>query len=181
MSAFPHSMSELAADWRTKQQSRIDELCALQAACVISTMNPHTREDFIAYLKDLNDAQAAGDDAACQYVLGAIVELFHHHEPSEFQNAPTLPEWERSLGATADGREAIAREDASREAFLVRYLRLKEMAGLRTQQDVADAADLSPTTVRAIESGRTRPHFRTLSKLAAAFGVRVEDLWNTAH
>lgn len=46
-----------------------------------------------------------------------------------------------------------------------------------TQVRLAREADVSPTTVSGIESGRiSRPHFGTLRKLARALGVEAEEL-----
>ena len=46
-----------------------------------------------------------------------------------------------------------------------------------TQARLAKEADVSPTTVSGIETGKIRrPHFGTLGKLALAFGVAPEEL-----
>jgi transcriptional regulator with XRE-family HTH domain len=58
----------------------------------------------------------------------------------------------------------------------MRHIVLREQAGL-TQEQEAKKAGVSPTTISGIESGKiTRPHFRTILKLAGALGVRPDDL-----
>ncbi len=69
--------------------------------------------------------------------------------------------------------EAVER---SRAAFFDSYVRMKEASGLRTQKQVSDAAGLSPATVQAIESRKVKPQYRTVEKLARAFGCSVTDL-----
>jgi len=46
-----------------------------------------------------------------------------------------------------------------------------------TQQDVVDASGLDQRTVRSILQGVTRPHARTLHKLAEGLGVAADELF----
>ncbi len=46
-----------------------------------------------------------------------------------------------------------------------------------TQQDVVDASGLDQRTVRSILQGATRPHARTLHKLAEGLGVAADELF----
>lgn len=46
-----------------------------------------------------------------------------------------------------------------------------------TQQDVVDASGLDERTVRSILQGATRPHARTLHKLAEGLGVDADELF----
>jgi transcriptional regulator with XRE-family HTH domain len=46
-----------------------------------------------------------------------------------------------------------------------------------TQQDVVDASGLDQRTVRSILQGITRPHARTLHKLAEGLGVAADELF----
>jgi transcriptional regulator with XRE-family HTH domain len=57
-----------------------------------------------------------------------------------------------------------------------RHIELRERAGL-TQEEEARIAQVSPTTISGIESGKiTRPHLKTILKLARVLGVRPEEL-----
>jgi transcriptional regulator with XRE-family HTH domain len=57
-----------------------------------------------------------------------------------------------------------------------RHIALREQSGL-TQEQEAKIARVSPTTISGIESGKiTRPHLRTIIRLAGALGVRPEEL-----
>lgn len=76
-----------------------------------------------------------------------------------------------------DDASADAEVDRARRRFHQRYIALKARAGLSTIQEVAQRAGISPTTVHAIETQAVRPQFRTVRKLAAAFGAPVTELW----
>ena len=47
-----------------------------------------------------------------------------------------------------------------------------------TQQQLADATGVSRQTINAIESGKFVPSTLLALKIAATFGVRVEDLFS---
>jgi len=80
-------------------------------------------------------------------------------------------------GATASApTEVVERVERERTEFFERYFSAKDASGLRTQKQVAEAAGISPTTVQGIEARRVKPHFKTVQKLAQAFGVAVEEL-----
>jgi transcriptional regulator with XRE-family HTH domain len=62
------------------------------------------------------------------------------------------------------------------QELATRHIALRERAGL-TQVQEAKKAGVSPTTISGIESGKiTRPHLRTLLKIARALGAEVEEL-----
>jgi transcriptional regulator with XRE-family HTH domain len=62
------------------------------------------------------------------------------------------------------------------EQLAARHIALRERAGL-TQEQEAKLAGVSPTTISGIESGKiTRPHLKTLLKLARALGADVGEL-----
>jgi transcriptional regulator with XRE-family HTH domain len=62
------------------------------------------------------------------------------------------------------------------QELAARHIALRERAGL-TQEQEAKMAGVSPTTISGIESGKiTRPHLKTLLKIARALGVGVGEL-----
>jgi transcriptional regulator with XRE-family HTH domain len=62
------------------------------------------------------------------------------------------------------------------QELAARHIALREQAGL-TQEQEAKMAGVSPTTISGIESGKiTRPHLKTLLKIARALGVDVGKL-----
>ncbi len=75
--------------------------------------------------------------------------------------------------------------DATRSQPLAHDLRTLHGANVRrlmarldmTQQDVVDASGLDQRTVRSILQGVTRPHARTLHKLAEGLGVATDELF----
>jgi transcriptional regulator with XRE-family HTH domain len=50
-----------------------------------------------------------------------------------------------------------------------------------SQQDVVDASGLDQRTVRSILQGVTRPHARTLHRLAEGLGVAADELFKDPH
>jgi transcriptional regulator with XRE-family HTH domain len=64
----------------------------------------------------------------------------------------------------------------AQEQLAARHIALRERAGL-TQEQEAKMAGVSPTTISGIESGKiTRPHLKTLLKLARALGADLGEL-----
>jgi transcriptional regulator with XRE-family HTH domain len=62
------------------------------------------------------------------------------------------------------------------QELAARHIALREQAGL-TQEQEAKMAGVSPTTISGIESGKiTRPHLKTLLKIARALGADVGEL-----
>ncbi len=58
-----------------------------------------------------------------------------------------------------------------------RVRRHRLLAEGMTQQDLADRLGVTRQTIHAIEKGRYAPSVGLALKLAAVFGVRVEDLF----
>jgi transcriptional regulator with XRE-family HTH domain len=62
------------------------------------------------------------------------------------------------------------------QELAARHIALRERAGL-TQEEEAKMAGVSPTTISGIESGKiTRPHLKTLLKIARTLGADVGEL-----
>ena len=59
--------------------------------------------------------------------------------------------------------------------------RLREFRRARalTQEELAEKAGVSPSTIVDIERGKHEPQIRTLRKLARAFGVQPKELVKT--
>lgn len=69
----------------------------------------------------------------------------------------------------------MGRRMEPQEALGEAVRQLREERGL-TQRQLADAADINPTWVSHIESGRTNPAWGTVARLAGALGVPVSEL-----
>lgn len=68
----------------------------------------------------------------------------------------------------------MATEDGKALGRRIRALRLSRG---RTQQILADQAELTRESVSAIENGRFDPTFSTLSRLARALDLKLEELF----
>lgn len=144
---------------------------ALSAASTIARMDPHARADLIAFLSAYNEAQQVADQEEMDYLIEAIVEVF---DPQSNCDSPDLDVWYSRAADEARGEAAQLRQET--DEFFARYHTLKAKSGLDTIRAVANAAGLSCTTVQAIEQQAAKPQFRTLMKLAKAFGVQIADL-----
>lgn len=56
-----------------------------------------------------------------------------------------------------------------------RIKRYRKAAGL-TQERLADKTNLSVTFIGLLETGKRKPSFKTLQKIASAVGVKARDL-----
>lgn len=56
---------------------------------------------------------------------------------------------------------------------------LREAAGL-SQEELAHQADIHPTWISHLESGRNNPSWGTVRRIAAALGVRLSELASLA-
>ena len=74
--------------------------------------------------------------------------------------------------AEGGSRSKASGEDAP---FGARLRDLRETAGL-TQEELAERAGVSPSTVVNIERDNREPHFRTIRKLAKALDVEPTEL-----
>jgi DNA-binding XRE family transcriptional regulator len=160
------SIAKLTESLQARHRAVQGEFCGLNAALAIAQMDPHSLDDLVCYLRDLEQAHRTGDEEAQEYLVEAIAEVFTRIDVSAVGD---IGSWEASLAASPDGQAAVHQVEADAKRFLERYRDLKSRSGLKTQRDVAAAAGLSLTTVNAIEQGAVRPHFKTLEKLAAAF------------
>ncbi len=83
---------------------------------------------------------------------------------------------ETEFEGTESGKKAAAELQADVELFMKNYNSFKAKLGLVTQQDVAKLTGIDRRYVSIIESGKHKPQFKTLKRLADAFGVEVEQL-----
>jgi len=167
-----------------------DALGAMSAAMAIIQMDPHFRDDLIVYLREFNKTKAQLTRAESEndseemgwlneelmHITKAIVELFESDDLDAIRNASTLDGFEAKIRAMPGGERQYERTQGWLSAFQQRYRDAKTKSGLETIAQVAEKAGLSKTTVHAIESGRGRPHFKTIKKLAIAFGVTANSL-----
>lgn len=104
-----------------------------------------------------------------------VVEAMSHlteGTPLEFLSAD---DGEKEFLSSADGKEAQDQADRSKKKFLQAYIKHKDRLGLVTQQDVAHLTGLDRRYVSSIENGKYKPQFKTIKKIADAFGAKVEE------
>jgi transcriptional regulator with XRE-family HTH domain len=64
----------------------------------------------------------------------------------------------------------------SEAAYIGRNLKAARVRRLLTQEELAEKAGVSPSTIVNIERDQTVPHFRTIRKLAEALDVDPTSL-----
>jgi transcriptional regulator with XRE-family HTH domain len=64
----------------------------------------------------------------------------------------------------------------SEAAYIGRNLKAARVRRLLTQEELAEKAGVSPSTIVNIERDQTVPHFRTIRKLAQALDVDPTSL-----
>lgn len=112
----------------------------------------------------LEFARKEDNDELYQLIIGTMKGMMHPPRADELVLMHTPAE---------SGDES----EPDRPSFRRRYLKYKAESNLDTIDQVAHAAGVSPATIRAVERGNVRPQFRTVRKIADAFGVPVEELW----
>lgn len=153
------SSDELMTSQRQVAQHHVGRLLSLSDDAFESIVS--FRAGYQQALRDNDEAAKAAMIEYASEVLGGV-------------SPATISEDELRAEPVWDA--AFNRADAERASFFDAYVAAKHKAGLSTQREVADAAGISPTTVQQIEARQVRPQFRTIEKLATAFGVPVGDL-----
>ncbi|MBQ8459334.1 helix-turn-helix transcriptional regulator [bacterium] len=62
-------------------------------------------------------------------------------------------------------------------------LKIKELRKRKnlSQEELAELIDINFRTIQRIETGRNTPSLETLSKLAEAFEINIQDFFNVGH
>ncbi len=123
-------------------------------------------------------ALAAHDDETAEFTLDSIAGILFPPPAEERASLERMPE--AALTPAHAPASAPERHESRQPTFIENYLRCKAASGLETYRQIAAKAGVSVTTVQAIEQLRVKPHFRTIRRLARAFGVEVEDLLGPA-
>lgn len=120
----------------------------------------------------IEEAQAIVDAAV--EVSEAIIAL--NENQFKIQEEKSVDDWESEITSSEGGKEAIEELNREAERFLAKYTQHKARLGLSTQQDVADLTGIDRRYISEIEKGKHKPQFKTLKKIADAFGISVTDL-----
>lgn len=166
---MPDNLKSLEERLRNTQR----EENALWTALYIAKMDPHSRSDLACYMKALNEAVSENDTERVEYIIDSIAEVFF---APDVETDGDLDDWIKDSKKKVEGNKAHAARKSENERFLARYQELKAAAGFSTQQEVADACELSVNTVNAFETQKVKPQTRTLQKLAKGLGADLKDL-----
>ncbi|TVQ63818.1 MAG: XRE family transcriptional regulator [Phycisphaerales bacterium] len=166
MSVLEELESAEQAELRAREQAFVLHGLARRQAAALLSMSDEDWAAFETIRADFTKAAADNDTEAITELIGYALEILAG--PISMDDFV-----DEIVYSDPQELEVIERVDREREAFFDRYFELKAASGLETQADVAKKAGLSPTTVHAIESRSVRPQFKTLKKLAVAFGVEV--------
>lgn len=92
------------------------------------------------------------------------------------QDAQTIDELETELLETERGQKAKELNQKDAENFLKKYNFHKTRLGLLTQEDVSKLTGIDRRHISVLEQGKHKPQFKTLKKIADAFGIHLNEL-----
>lgn len=92
------------------------------------------------------------------------------------RDSKTVEQIEAELLDTDEGKQAAKELDSEQQEFLNRYFKHKSALGLTTQKSVAELTGMHVQQISSLESGKYFPQFKTIKKIADAFGIAVTDL-----
>jgi transcriptional regulator with XRE-family HTH domain len=141
-------------------------------AAAILSLDDRQMEHLSVWLSDYRRLRTENDKSTMEYLSCTLLEIF---TPASGESID-IEEWlEKNFDPQVlkEARDAVQRE---REEFFDKYQGLKVKSGLNTYKKLADAAGISVTTIQQIEKRRIKPQFRTIEKLAKAFGVDPIEL-----
>ena len=121
----------------------------------------------------LREARAEGDAESAEFLFRGIERALFPPSRADDIDYETF---RRSVEADPELGRLDEAHRADRADFFRRYQEAKARSGLTTYREIAAKAGVSVTTVQAVESRVGKPHFRTIKKLADAFGVDVTEL-----
>ena len=139
----------------------------------IGELDDHAWSALAEYRAGLREAAAENDEESAAFLLKAIEEAIFPGARGDYIDYETF---RRSVEADPELRRLDEAHRADRAEFFRRYQEAKARSGLTTYREIAAKAGVSVTTVQAVESRVGKPHFRTIKKLADAFGVDVTEL-----
>ncbi len=178
-----NNLMNISEAMKQRTDSAARELGANYAAWTIAMMDPHAIKDLEWFIQALREAKDNNDTEAIRSHMESIREVLYPPSTELLEGALDLDAFEAKASSTSAGVAARKEVADALQGFFERYLKHKEVAGFSTQNEVAEAAGISLSTVQSIESGRVRPQYKTVQALASAFDVSVDELagkmWTT--
>lgn len=173
----PETMNpEGVLEWIRNRATVTSKVCA-EAQDFWKKLKEHHEHiaELMAMMSDLKENKNAGEDVedivdATMEVLEAIESL---KNGENLISATTVPIDEMGKNVSNETRNELHKVA---QDFLTKYNRHKARLGLDTQQKVAELTGIDRRYISLIERGTHRPQFRTIKRIADAFGIKVEDL-----
>lgn len=181
--ARPESMDlDYLIDWSKNAAAAAQVKCS-EAEAFFNTMKRHHESaiQLLARLQQLRQAKPSPESLEeAEEIVETWMEVIEAmealaHERFDDGAAP-LEDEERDILSTPEGQAAARELEAENDSFLRVYFHHKSRLGLKTQEEVEKVTGINRRHISAIERGRHRPQFRTIKKLADAFGIDVGKL-----
>ena len=180
----PEEMSkEESLVWAKNCFNEVAHLCEDAKEYWEQMRKHHTNlAELMVSLQSLGDTQEDRDRAVgiievVQDITEAI-EGLRTDRISISEGSVSIDDWERELLKNkAPYVEANNNLDARYAKFLDNYNNLKAKLGYKTQEEVANLTGIDRRMISRIESGASKPQFKTILKIADAFGVEVSKLF----
>lgn len=168
--------------WCKKQFSTSAELFK-EAEQYYSDMKRHHQHlaELMGMLQELKGSKNVPRDEIEEIVDTAseVIEAIQALKEDRYllsEQSKDIEEIEKGFVKENKGKNAEVELQSDVERFMTSYYSLKAKLGLSTQKDVAELTGIDRRYISIIESGKHRPQFKTLKRLADAFGVEVEQL-----
>lgn len=139
--------------------------------------------ELMAELSAIQKSDSPDMDEA-QNIVATVAELcqaMHALQTNEglpSEGAQDLEDIEKEFLSIEQGQQARTKNEQAASAFLSKYNFYKSRLGLNTQEDVAKLTGIDRRYISILESGKHTPQFKTIKKLADAFGIEVNELIN---
>jgi DNA-binding XRE family transcriptional regulator len=179
----PESMDlEVLLDWVRNRAQESNSLC--QEAKVYYDQLGKYHADIaqlmaeLSQLKNENSREATEEAKNIVETVWEVFQAIHTLQTKEglpSEDSQNLDEIEKELLSNQKGK--MARESNQREAnfFLEKYNHHKARLGLLTQEDVSKLTGLDRRQISVLEQGKHKPQFKTIKRIADAFGVPVKE------
>ena len=178
----PESMDfDSLIEWSKNAAVAAHEKCS-EVEAYFNAMKRHYGNitQLLARMQVLREEEAPENGEEAQEIVDTLMEVIEAMEALMSERIDdggvALQDDEKAILETPSGKEAAKQLEAEGKAFREAYFHHKARLGLTTQEDVGKLTGINRRHISAIERGVHRPQFRTLKKLADAFGIDVTKL-----
>lgn len=132
----------------------------------------------LSQLKNSKSPEALDEAKNIVETVSEVLQAMHTLSTGEglpSEDSQSVDEIEHGLLSSAEGQTARKQNDEEAKSFLDKYNHHKARLGLLTQEDVSKLTGIDRRQISVLEQGKHKPQFKTLKRIADAFGVSVNE------